>query len=250
VVESLRRCISPRPTGQRQAADRREPADHLPARRRRLMAETGNRDPNGLSVTGLGDLLVEGKYRLSQGRDQDRRHRRGSRCRRLRSDGSKSFGDNLPTVRGRLAVQYDAASSRSHERRVMLRKPRTIYDKHDRPAADVGRRRRAAHHDQFSIIGESYGRAGCRTSASTRARSRSRVACGSTSSPRSPSCSGGGAAWSRASARRSRGSSSRSATRPTSATATATASERARQVPADRRGPRWLAGRGMAARRR
>jgi len=29
-----------------------------------LMPSTGDKDPNGLSVTGLGDLMVEGKYRL------------------------------------------------------------------------------------------------------------------------------------------------------------------------------------------
>ena len=127
-----------------------------------LMAETGNRDPNGLSVTGLGDLLVEAKYRL---------YRKGAvkiggiggltLPSSFGSDGSKFIGDNLPTVRGRLAMQYDVGKlSLGMNGGVMLRKPRTIYDSTIGQQLTWGVAAAVRITDQFSIIGESYGRAG------------------------------------------------------------------------------------------
>ena len=127
-----------------------------------LMADTGNPDPNGLSVTGLGDLLVEGKYRL---------YRKGAvklgglggltLPSSFGSDGSKFIGDNLPTARARIAFQYDASIlSFGATGGVMLRKPRTIYDSTIGQQLTWGVAAAVRLTDRFSIIAESYGRAG------------------------------------------------------------------------------------------
>jgi len=127
-----------------------------------LDAMTGNEDPNGLGVTGLGDLLLEAKYRL---------YRKGSLKlggiggltlpSSFGSDGSKFIGDNLPTVRARLAMQYDVGKlSLGMNGGVMLRKPRTIYDSEIGQQLTWGVAAALRITDRFSIIGESYGRAG------------------------------------------------------------------------------------------
>ncbi len=127
-----------------------------------LDAMTGNRDPNGLGVTGLGDLLVEAKYRL---------HRDGALKlggiagitlpSSFGSDGSKFIGDNLPTARARLAMQYDVGKlSLGMNGGVMLRKPRKIYDSEIGQQLTWGVAAAIRITDRFSIIGESYGRAG------------------------------------------------------------------------------------------
>ncbi|MGE0402603.1 MAG: transporter, partial [Kofleriaceae bacterium] len=127
-----------------------------------LMASTGMPDPNGLSVTGLGDLLVEGKYRL---------YRKGSikiggiggltLPSSFGSDGSKFIGDNLPTLRGRIAVQYDVNKlSLGANGGFMLRKPRTIYDSTIGQQLTWGVAAAVRITERFSVIAESYGRAG------------------------------------------------------------------------------------------
>ncbi len=123
---------------------------------------TGNEDPNGLGVTGLGDLLVEAKYRL---------HRSGSLKvggivgvtlpSSFGSDDSKFIGDDLPTARGRLALQYDVGKlSLGANGGIMLRKPRKIYDSTIGQQLTWGVAAAIRITDRFSIIGESYGRAG------------------------------------------------------------------------------------------
>jgi len=127
-----------------------------------LMPATGNPDPNGLSVTGLGDLLVEGKYRL---------YRSGSLKlgvlggvtlpTSFGSDGSKFLGDNLPSVRARLAVQYDRGRiSLGANGGAIVRKPRTIYGSTIGQQLTWGVGAALRITDRFSIIGEGYGRTG------------------------------------------------------------------------------------------
>lgn len=127
-----------------------------------LMAATGKPDPNGLSVTGLGDLLVEGKYRL---------YRKGAikiagiggltLPSSFGSDGSKFIGDNLPTVRARVALQYELGKlSFGANAGILLRKPRTIYDSTIGEQLTWGAAAAVRITDRFSIVGEGYGRAG------------------------------------------------------------------------------------------
>ena len=127
-----------------------------------LMADTGGRDPNGLNVTGLGDLLVEGKYRLYR---KDAVKIGGIAGITLPSsfgsDGSKFIGDNLPTFRARLAFQYDAGKlSIGLNGGIMLRKPRTIYDSEIGQQLTWGAAAALRITDRFSVIAESFGRAG------------------------------------------------------------------------------------------
>ncbi|MBA3396598.1 MAG: thrombospondin type 3 repeat-containing protein [Deltaproteobacteria bacterium] len=127
-----------------------------------LMASTGMPDPNGLSVTGLGDLVLEGKMRF---------HRDGS----LRlgaigqlsiptsvgSNESQFIGDNLPTVRAKLAAQYDTGRvSLGANTGVILRKPRTIYDSTIGQQLTWGAGAAVRLTNKFSLIGEGFGRAG------------------------------------------------------------------------------------------
>src|SRR5262249_51644717 len=65
---------------------------------------TGRHSPQGLQVTGLGDLLVEGKMKEWE---NDMFHLAGiagvTIPTSFGSDGSKFLGDDLPTLRGREA---------------------------------------------------------------------------------------------------------------------------------------------------
>ncbi|MEO8702312.1 MAG: thrombospondin type 3 repeat-containing protein [Kofleriaceae bacterium] len=131
-----------------------------------LDAQSGNKScamPPCLQVTGIGDLLVEGKLRL---------YKRGitrvagmagvTLPTSVGSDGSEFIGDNLPTLRARLAFQLDPAPrfSLGLNTGVLLRKPRTIYDSTIGPQVTWGVAAAVRVTDRFSIIGESYGRAG------------------------------------------------------------------------------------------
>ncbi len=123
---------------------------------------TGMADANGLQVTGLGDLLVEGKMRLW--RDQ------GFAVAGLAgvtiptsfgSDGSQFIGDNLPTFRAGVAGQYTkGAFSAGANLGFLLRKPRTIYS--DTIGQQLTWGVAAAYRitDRFSVVGEGFGRAG------------------------------------------------------------------------------------------
>src|SRR5262245_31979782 len=95
-----------------------------------LTPKTGDRAMTPLSVTGLGDLVLEGKYRLVR---ENGLHVAGlasvSLPTSFGSDGSEFIGDNLPTLGTRLAAQYDVAPriAVGINTGVLLRKPRTIY---------------------------------------------------------------------------------------------------------------------------
>jgi hypothetical protein len=127
-----------------------------------LMPDTGTADPNGLNVTGLGDLLVEAKYRLYRKNRLKISALGGvSLPSSFGSDGSKFIGDDLPTVRGRFALQQDAGRlSFGANAGVILRKPRTIYDSTIGQQLTWGVAAAARLTDRFSLIAESYGRAG------------------------------------------------------------------------------------------
>jgi hypothetical protein len=127
-----------------------------------LMPETGSASSNGLSVTGLGDLIAEAKYRLVR-----RRLLRVAAIGGLSlptsvgSGGSQFLGDDLPTVRGKLAAQIDTGRlSLGINAGVMLRKPRTIYDSTIGQQLVWGVAGAARITERLSLIAEGFGRAG------------------------------------------------------------------------------------------
>jgi outer membrane protein OmpA-like peptidoglycan-associated protein len=127
-----------------------------------LMPTTGNKSPNGLSVTGLGDLLVEGKYRLYRKSGLTIAGIGGLTLpSSFGSDNSQFIGDDLPTLQGRIAGQYTAGRlSFGANAGIDLRKPRKIYSSTIGPQLTWGAAAALHITDRFSIIAESYGRAG------------------------------------------------------------------------------------------
>src|ERR1051325_11351351 len=127
-----------------------------------LMPETGSASPGGLSVAGLGDLVVESKYHLL--------HRGALRLGAIGglslptsvgSGGSQFLGDDLPTVRGKLAAQIDTGRlSFGANAGVVLRKPRTIYGSTIGQQLVWGIAGAARLTERLSLIAEGYGRAG------------------------------------------------------------------------------------------
>jgi hypothetical protein len=127
-----------------------------------LMPETGGPAPDGLSVTGLGDLIVEAKYRLLR-RGALRASALGgvSLPSSVGSGGSQFIGDDLPTVRAKLAAHVDAGRfALGASAGVILRKPRTIYDSTIGQQLAWGVAAAARVTQRFSLIAEGYGRAG------------------------------------------------------------------------------------------
>jgi hypothetical protein len=127
-----------------------------------LMAETGGPAPEGLSVTGLGDLIVEAKYRLVR-RGMLRASALGGLTlpSSVGSGGSQFIGDDLPTVRGKLAAKLDAGRlAVGANAGIILRKPRTIYDSTIGQQLAWGLAAALRVTDRFSLIAEGYGRAG------------------------------------------------------------------------------------------
>ncbi|HEU4728006.1 MAG TPA: hypothetical protein VFT22_08965, partial [Kofleriaceae bacterium] len=74
-----------------------------------LMPASGTAAPGGLNVTGLGDLVIEAKYRLVR-RGMLRASAIGglSLPSSVGSGGSQFIGDDLPSARAKLAGQLDA----------------------------------------------------------------------------------------------------------------------------------------------
>jgi OmpA-OmpF porin, OOP family len=117
---------------------------------------------DGLSVTGLGDLRAELKAQLLR-RGELRLAALGglSLPSSFGSGGSEFLGDDLPTLRGRLALQWtrDRVSLGANAGFV-LRKPREIY------ATEIGQQLTWAAGaalrvtERFFVIGESFGRTG------------------------------------------------------------------------------------------
>ena len=127
-----------------------------------LMPETGSPAPGGLNVMGLGDLVVEAKYRLLRGRLLRVSAIGGlSLPTSIGSGGSQFIGDDLPTVRGKLAAQLDRGRlSLGANAGVILRKPRTIYDTTIGQQLVWGVAGAVRITDRLSVIAEGYGRAG------------------------------------------------------------------------------------------
>jgi OOP family OmpA-OmpF porin len=127
-----------------------------------LMAETGSPAAGGLSVSGLGDLLVESKYRLLRNQRVKLSAIAGlSLPTSVGSGGSQFIGDDLPTVRGKLAAQIDAGRlSFGANAGVILRKPRTIYDSTIGQQLVWGVAGAARLSERIALIAEGYGRAG------------------------------------------------------------------------------------------
>jgi OOP family OmpA-OmpF porin len=127
-----------------------------------LMAETGSPSPGGLSVAGLGDLVFEAKYRLLHNGALRLGAIGGlSLPTSVGSGGSQFLGDDLPTVRGKLAAQLDTGRlSFGANAGVILRKPRTIYDSTIGQQLVWGLAGAVRLTDRLSLIAEGYGRAG------------------------------------------------------------------------------------------
>jgi hypothetical protein len=127
-----------------------------------LDPDTAMASADGLSVSGLGDLRAEIKARLLRRGDLRLAAIGGlSLPSSIGSGGSKFLGDDLPTARARLALQW------SRERialgvnaGIVLRKPREIY------ATEIGQQATWAVGasvrltDRFFVVGESFGRTG------------------------------------------------------------------------------------------
>jgi OOP family OmpA-OmpF porin len=127
-----------------------------------LMPQTGGPAPNGLNVTGLGDLVLEAKVRLVRdGRLRVAAIGGLSLPSSVGSGGSQFIGDDLPTVRGKLAAQLDTGRlSFGANAGVLVRKPRTIYDSTIGQQLTWGAAGAVRLTDRFSLAVEGYGRAG------------------------------------------------------------------------------------------
>ncbi|MDQ3334919.1 MAG: thrombospondin type 3 repeat-containing protein [Myxococcota bacterium] len=118
--------------------------------------------PGGISVTGIGDLVLEGKKRLYR----DRQLRVGALAQitlpsSFGSDDSQFIGDDLPTGRAKIALQYEMNRlSFGMNGGVILRKPRKIYDSTIGQQLTWGVGAAVRITPKLSVIGESFGRAG------------------------------------------------------------------------------------------
>ena len=127
-----------------------------------FMPADGTRAMDELSVTGIGDLVLEGKKRLYR----DKTLRFGAIGQvtvptSFGSGGSQFIGDNLPTGRAKAALQYDAGRvTFGTNIGVILRKPRTIYDSTIGQQLTWGAAAAVRITPKLSVIGETFGRAG------------------------------------------------------------------------------------------
>ncbi len=129
-----------------------------------LDASTGRMDPGGVSVTGLGDLRAEGKYRLWQHTSREARLAAVfglTLPTSVGSDGSQFIGDNLPTARGGLAFTYSKNKlALGANAGIILRKPREIYASTVGQQLTFGAAASFGVTDKVSVIGEFFGRGG------------------------------------------------------------------------------------------
>ncbi len=127
-----------------------------------LDPSTGMHASNGVQVTGLGDLLVEGKYRLWE-RDQMKLAAIAGITvpTSYGSDGSQFIGDDLPTFRARAAWQWTRDKlSLGLNAGVILRKPRTVYASTIGQQLVWGAGAAYAFTDRFNLVAEAFGRTG------------------------------------------------------------------------------------------
>ncbi len=125
---------------------------------------TGMGTAGGVQVTGTGDLLVEGKYKLWQASNNKLRLAGIAGVTLPTSFGSNEsqfIGDDLPTLRGKLAATFSSGRiSLGANAGFILRKPRTIYASTVGQQVTFGVGAAIAATDKFSIIGEVFGRGG------------------------------------------------------------------------------------------
>jgi hypothetical protein len=121
-----------------------------------------------LQVTGTGDLMVEGKYRLWQSRTNELRLAGivgVSLPTSVGSNDSQFIGDNLPTLRGKLAATWSKGRiAVGTNLGFILRKPRTIYASTIGQQLTFGVGAAVGVTDKFSLIGEVFGRGGLQSS--------------------------------------------------------------------------------------
>ena len=122
---------------------------------------------NGLAVTGLGDLLVEGKMRL-YAKDELRLAGIGGITlpTGFGSDGSKFIGDPYPTVRVRGALQWGSGKlALGSTLGFIFRDPQHFYGTTIGQQLTFGAGGAYAITDRFSAVGEFYGRLGLQDAA-------------------------------------------------------------------------------------
>lgn len=123
---------------------------------------TGMRSANALQVTGLGDVIVEGKLRLWKNRSlQVAGILGGSLPTSVGSEGAAFLGDDLPTGRGRIALHWSSRRvSIGADGGILVRKPRTIY------ASTIGHQlvwgvgAAVQVANRVAVVGETFGRTG------------------------------------------------------------------------------------------
>jgi len=117
-----------------------------------------------MKVTGSGDLLVEGKYKLWAATNNQLRLAAIagiSLPTSVGTDESQFIGDDLPTLRGKLATTFTKGRvSLGANAGFIVRKPRTIYSSTVGQQLTFGVGAAVAATDRFSIIGEFFGRGG------------------------------------------------------------------------------------------
>ena len=127
-----------------------------------LMPGTGAPAANGLNVTGLGDLVLEAKYRLArQGIWRASAIAGLSLPSSIGSGGAQFIGDDLPTGRIKLAGQADTGRvSFGVNAGILLRQPRTIYTSTIGQQLTWGVAGAVRATERVSVVAEAYGRAG------------------------------------------------------------------------------------------
>ena len=117
-----------------------------------------------LQITGLGDLRGELKAQLWK---SDAARLAGAAGLTLPSSfgagGSDYLGDDLPSLRGRLALDWTGAQgklSAGVNAGLILRKPRTIYASEIGQQLTFGAAATYRATDRFALVGESFGRTG------------------------------------------------------------------------------------------
>jgi OmpA-OmpF porin, OOP family len=117
-----------------------------------------------MQVTGTGDLLLEGKYKLWRATNNELRLAAIGGITlptSFGSDDSQFIGDDLPTLRGKLAATFSRGLfAVGANAGFILRKPRTIYASTVGQQLTFGVGAAVNVTDKFSIIGEFFGRGG------------------------------------------------------------------------------------------
>jgi OmpA-OmpF porin, OOP family len=117
-----------------------------------------------MQVTGTGDLLLEGKFKLWQATNNELRLAAIGGVTlptSVGSDDSQFIGDNSPTLRGKLATTWSRGQfALGANAGFIVRKPRTIYASTVGQQLTFGVAAAFAVTDKFSVIGEFFGRGG------------------------------------------------------------------------------------------